>query len=61
MCVFQNLNTIYPVVRDQSIFLAEQFYDLDEMLKSKQGIITKYKTLNASHKKLQTEKEELEQ
>ena len=47
------------MVRDQTIFLTEQFADLDRMLESKQGIVTKYKTLNQSHKKLQNENTEL--
>ena len=31
----QSLNSIYPVVRDQTIFLSEQFRDLDQMLENK--------------------------
>jgi len=46
----QSINMIYPVVRDQTIFLSEQFKDLDQMLESKQGMVGKYKTLNQTHK-----------
>ena len=44
------MNQIYPVVRDQTIFLSEQFKDLDQMLENKQGMVSKYKALNQEHK-----------
>ena len=59
LLLFQTLNTIYPVVRDQTVFLSEQFKELDAMLENKQGMVGKYKQLNQTHKKTLAENAEL--
>lgn len=45
------------MVRDQTIFLSEQFKELDMMLDQKQGMVVKYKELNKTHKQTVVEKE----
>jgi len=47
------------VVRDQTVFLSEQFKELDAMLENKQGMVGKYKQLNQTHKKTLAENAEL--
>ena len=44
-------------MRDQTIFLSEQFKELDQMLENKQGMVSKYKTLNQAHRKTLAENE----
>ena len=46
-------------MRDQTVFLSEQFKDLDLMLENKQGMVSKYKTLNQTHKKTVQENSEM--
>ena len=47
------------MVRDQTLFLADQFKELDMLLEARQGMVSKYKTLNATHKQTMEEKQEL--
>ena len=43
------------MVRDQTIFMSEQFKDLDQIMEQKKSLVAKYKQLNQANKETMKE------
>ena len=57
--VHTSLSTIFEVVRSQTVFLADQFKNLDQILDNKKELIQKYKALVNVNTKIKTENADL--
>ena len=58
--VHTSLSTIFEVVRSQTVFLADQFKNLDQILDNKKELIQKYKALVNVNTKIKTENADLQ-
>ena len=47
------MEALYPVVRDQTVFLVEQIAEFDNGLARQQGMVSKYKALNQEKKRIE--------